>query len=692
MTATGSAEQGVMIMKRARVFTATRIVALAVIGVLAIGLVYLGLGGEETVSVPAGAEAGDLTMHSCTYETEAGPMSADCGTLVVPENREDPAEGLIALPVTRIRARSDRPAEPIFPLWGGPGITNMEWTHANRFAENHDVVLVGYRGVDGSVRLDCPEVESALSHSTDILGGESFAAYTAGFRDCAARLRTEGVDPTAYGLTQQIDDLEAARVALGYDRVNLLSESAGTRTAMIYAWRYPGSIHRSAMVAVNPPGNFLWYPETTDEQIGRYADLCSKDPACSERTDDLAASLRQTAAVMPERWFFLPIDESSVRVSAYWGLMEATPANTPFTGPTTIDSWLSAAEGDASGFWFASLFGDIFFPKAFVWGQYVSAASIDAQAAGDYFASGRNARDPNLGYDASAFAWGGGQMVDGWPAAPDRDDFGRVQASDVETLLIGGELDFAAPPQNATEQLLPHLPKGKQVLLSELGHTTDFWTYQPKASTRLITSFFDTGEADDSLYRPAHVDFTPAPTMTMIAKIVAGSLVGLAIVTIVSLLWMARRVHKRGRIGPKASVVLRSVFPVLLGLGGWALGILIVITTMPGVPLDDELFVALSIGVPIGLGIFLAWVNRERSASTKRVGFVAAMAGALVGAWLGFNASEGMLGPLTAIVGSAVGANLLLVLLDVAEARGDEVPAEPVQVVRVPERVDSRRS
>ena len=55
--------------------------------------------------------------------------------------------------------------------------------------------------------------------------------------------RPRGVDVAGYGLAQQVDDLEAARVGLGYERINLLSESAGTRTAMIYGWRYPDSIH-----------------------------------------------------------------------------------------------------------------------------------------------------------------------------------------------------------------------------------------------------------------------------------------------------------------------------------------------------------------------------------------------------------------------------------------------------------------
>ena len=32
---------------------------------------------------------------------------------------------------------------------------------------------------------------------------------------------------------------EVSKGALGYNQINLLTESAGTRTAMIYAWRYP---------------------------------------------------------------------------------------------------------------------------------------------------------------------------------------------------------------------------------------------------------------------------------------------------------------------------------------------------------------------------------------------------------------------------------------------------------------------
>src|SRR4051794_17077660 len=239
-----------------------RMTGLVLIALLVIGLAYLKFAPSSTaVSVPAGAKSGQLILHPCHYGTEKGSYAADCGTLVVPENRAKRASRLIGVKVIRIKARSGHPGAPIFRLQGGPGGTNMTFALASRLVERHDLVLVGYRGIDSSVRLDCPEVSSALKRSTDYLGQKSFRAYTQALRDCAARLQGDGVDLAGYTLPQQVDDIEAARRALGYERIDLVSESAGTRLAMIYAWRYPRSIHRSVMIGVNPPGHFLWSPQ-----------------------------------------------------------------------------------------------------------------------------------------------------------------------------------------------------------------------------------------------------------------------------------------------------------------------------------------------------------------------------------------------------------------------------------------------
>jgi hypothetical protein len=143
-------------------------------------------------------------------------------------------------------------------------------------------------------------------------------------------------------------------------------------------------------------------------------------------------------------------------------------------------------------------------------------------------------------------------------------------------------------------------------------------------------------------------------------------MVALAILAVLSLLWMARRVHKRGRFGRKAGATLRSFYPIVLGLGGWFLGALIVLTAMPTVPLDNELLAGLSIGLPIGLGTYWASVQREWSSGAKLSGLAAALGGGLVGAWLGFHAVPGLPAVLATIAGAAAGANLTVILLGAA--------------------------
>jgi pimeloyl-ACP methyl ester carboxylesterase len=653
--------------------TRTRIVALTLVGLAFLSLGYLKVAtADDPVAVPKGALAGDLLLDPCTYSTEDGNYAADCGTLVVPENRSDPQSRLIAVPVTRIRAQTDEPAEPIFRLQGGPGKTNMNFSMASRFVTERDVVLVGYRGIDSSVRLDCPEVESALKHSTDFLSEKSLQAYGDGYRACAARLTNNGVDLAGYSFPQRVDDLEAARVALGYDRIDLVSESAGTRTAMIYAWRYPDSVHRSVMIGVNPPGHFVWDEKTFNEQIGRYAELCSQDESCSGRTEDLAATIRGTE--IPDDWFFLPIAQGTTRVGSFYSLAETTSENAPLSAPMEIDSWLAASDGDASGLWLTSLIADAFFPGEFVWGEYASAARLDAQQARDYFSSGE-ALDTSLARAATAFGWGGGRLIDAWPALPDEDEYAEVRTSNVETLLIGGEVDVPTPPQWATRDLLPHLPNGTQVVLPGYGHSTSFWLDQPEAGTRLISAYLDSGQVDDSLYEPQRVDFTPEVTQAALGKGIGGAMVGLAALTVLSLLWIAFR--RKPRFGRRTSPILRSLYPIVLGLGGWFAGVLLVITTMPRTPIDDPWLATISVGLPVALGIYYAWLNRNWPARTRLTGFVAAVVGGLVGAWLGFHAGADLLALVTAIVGAVAGANLMLIALDISSARlvRDRFPA-----------------
>jgi hypothetical protein len=197
-----------------------------------------------------------------------------------------------------------------------------------------------------------------------------------------------------------------------------------------------------------------------------------------------------------------------------------------------------------------------------------------------------------------------------------------------------------------------------------------------------VNTFLDSGRVDDSRYTHASVDFTPPSTQTAFAKLVVGVMVGFAALAVLSLLWLAYRVRRRGGVGRKASALLRSLLPVVLGLGGWFLGVLLVLTIAPTVPLDDELLAVLSIGTPIGLGIHWAWVRRDLVPRARTAGVAGAVAGALVGAWLGFHVVTGLVAVATTIVGSTAGANLVLLVLDsMRERTAREYATAPAPVL-----------
>jgi len=69
---------------------------------------------EEVISVPGGAQDGDLTMEPCTLEFNKTSVEAECGVLMVPENRGVSDSRLIALPVIRFPALGEAVSEPIF--------------------------------------------------------------------------------------------------------------------------------------------------------------------------------------------------------------------------------------------------------------------------------------------------------------------------------------------------------------------------------------------------------------------------------------------------------------------------------------------------------------------------------------------------------------------------------------------------
>lgn len=143
----------------------------------------------------------------------------------------------------------------------------------------------------------------------------------------------------------------------------------------------------------------------------------------------------------------------------------------------------------------------------------------------------------------SLLLWAGGAQ--GWPDIRIPDDLRQVHRSDVETLLVSGSVDFANPAEIATRELLPSLTKGKQVILRERGHTGDFWGFEHAAAERLLTTFYDTGIADDSLHTYLPMDFTPSRRLPLLAKLILGAGVSLIVLVAAFCVAVVRHVWRR---------------------------------------------------------------------------------------------------------------------------------------------------
>jgi hypothetical protein len=187
--------------------------------------------------------------------------------------------------------------------------------------------------------------------------------------------------------------------------------------------------------------------------------------------------MRIVAEEMPDRWLFIPIDEDAIKVLThvmFYESIQPPGMPVPLSGPAAVDMWLAAAGGDASGMALASISRNMFLPSLWTWGEALSlSASVD-----DYYDPARDYRSeleaPGtiLGSPVSLMLWSMGAE---WPTHPISKEYLQVQPTDVETLLIGGSIDFSIPPQFAIKELLPYLRYGEQVILKDLGHTSSFW-------------------------------------------------------------------------------------------------------------------------------------------------------------------------------------------------------------------------
>jgi hypothetical protein len=146
-----------------------------------------------------------------------------------------------------------------------------------------------------------------------------------------------------------------------------------------------------------------------------------------------------------------------------------------------------------------------------------------------------------MGAPMSEWIW---PLAKEWPLELIPQDLRDFQESEVEMLLVNGTVDFSTPP-TALEEARPYYHKAQMVLLPEFSHVSDVVNLQPAAFERLVTSYYDTGAADDSLYVYQPLSFKPRISLTVVARLLVATMILLPALFILGVVWGARRIRRR---------------------------------------------------------------------------------------------------------------------------------------------------
>jgi len=493
--------------------------------------------GSKNIEYPAPsakAEDGNFVSKRCAFKFGGKNYPAEYGTITVKENRSNPSSRLIHLPVIRIHARSQNTNEPLFGLAGGPGQSNMLWSPIDSLLYDHDFVMLGYRGVDGPVVLDCPEINEVMKEGgDDLLSNQSLKNIAKAWEADVNRFKSNGVDINGYTIPETVEDMEAVRIALKYVKINLISESYGTRVAYIYGLMHPDKIFRSVMIGANPPGKFIWDPGIIDEQINYYSSLWAGDTIMSKKCSDLSGTILKVLSNMPRNWLFFSINPGKVKVTAFCMLFQRK------TAAMVFDSFIEADKGDYSGLALMSLACDYTLPRMFVFGDlFLKAGSADIE----YLPSNLTENQSTvMGSPLNDLLWKSIRYKN-FPVKLIPEKLRSINHSDVNTLILSGTVDFSTPAKHAAE-FLKYLKNGKQIILSEYGHVDDLRYYNQSMSDKIITNYINNGTTDTTAKRYAAMDFNVRFGLPLMMKAAISIIVSILMLIIIAVYNIIKKVQ-----------------------------------------------------------------------------------------------------------------------------------------------------
>ncbi len=449
--------------------------------------------GDETPP-PVGALADPASLASiepmgCSFD-EPVPLSVEptCYALSVPEDWGDPDPADAVVLQVAVFEGSGGTEDPIIYFDGGPGghtLDVLSFTFSNLvepFLAERDYIVFDQRGLGQSEpSLACDELtELALADLAGTLDPDDAADAAIDAQNaCRDRLVGSGVNLAAYNSIASSNDVEAMRSLLGYEELNVIGISYGTRLAQSFMRMYPNSVRSVVLDSVFPTGYDLWsnFNPAAIRAFEQLFDGCAASASCQQAYPEL------------EDRFFELLDQ----LDAEPAQLEVQNLITGATVPMRVDG------DDLMGLVFSALYDRAQFaavPQMVedgLDGDYstielfgsIMVSNFDFVSLGMRFSVECNEEIPfeseevfeaNLPVDGPYARLGeldGGLTLfdscDQWPAGVAPDVEADTVMSDLPTLLLAGQYDPITPP-SGVDLVAAGLSRSYSFLLPNEGH------------------------------------------------------------------------------------------------------------------------------------------------------------------------------------------------------------------------------
>jgi pimeloyl-ACP methyl ester carboxylesterase len=339
-------------------------------GLLAVALT-VGFGPAVSVQATAVAATARAPSFSVGWAPCPSSPTKQCGTMQVPVDWSKPRGEQMTVAVARRPA--DDPARRVGTLFfnaGGPGDGEVKYVVDNdayfspTLRARFDIVGVDPRATGGSghVQCDLPVLTPTLT---------LFPRSERQFQELVSYNRAVGLSclrktGSLMAHTDTVSvarDHEAARVALGVDRVSWLGISYGSQLAANYADLFPrrtrAMVLDSALEHSLPEGQQVADEMmAAEDEFNRFADWCDTAPECALRGQDVAAVYDRLVAgaeqnPIPVDGALRPVTGEDIRMRTINFLTLKEPG---LAGPDV--SWAGLSRGIAAalagdGSWFA---------------------------------------------------------------------------------------------------------------------------------------------------------------------------------------------------------------------------------------------------------------------------------------------------------------------------------------------------